>query len=137
MSIEKFEKVYSQPIPVNGNILVEVVDRDPTRKTKAGIIVNEESTGISSPYFVVVAKDPNITWGDPKGVTIEVGDIVSFSQMKLTMFYGEDMKKLVLMPISSVTAVFKKDPAKKVPIEKDEPTSKIISPKGGKIIIDD
>lgn len=130
MNIESFEKVYSDPVPVNGHILVEVVDKDTTRKTRGGIILNEETvTGSTSPYFVVQDMG-ELT----NKLNLQIGDIVTFTERNIIFFYGRDMKKLALIHIDKIAAIHRKAEGKKVPYQKDESKSKLIVP-DSKIIL--
>lgn len=115
MTVEDFEKVYDDPAPVNGHVLIEVVDKDPARKSKGGIIVSEEQMGSSAPYFVVV------DWDKAKENSLKLaeGDVVTFTERNIIFFYGREMKKLALISMDKVAAVFHKDPKKKVPIVKE------------------
>lgn len=133
ITLDDFEKVYADPVPVNGHLLVEVVDKDPTRKTKGGILIQEEQIGNASPYFVVVKVAGEGKVGEE---TVEVGDIVLFTERNIFFFYGKDMQKLAVLPLDKVVALYKKDPKKKVPYKKEEKKSKIIT-SSKDIIVDD
>lgn len=128
MSVDDFEKTYGDPLPVNGYVLVEVVDKDPTRISKGGIIVNEEQLGNTSPYFLVLAIS-----SDSKTENLEIGDIIQYTERNIVFFYGKNMKKLALLPSDKIAAIFKKGKNKKIPVKED---SKLILPQKS-IIVDD
>jgi hypothetical protein len=143
MNVEDFEKTYADPVPVNGAVLVEVVEKDPTRTTKSGIIVQEDamSTGIVvNPYLLVLALADDIDEA-VKG-KIEVGDIIQISTNRVNAFLGKDMVRLGLVASEDISAVHKHLVGTKIKITKKEakPKQAILGgegrtqPKGNKII---
>jgi co-chaperonin GroES (HSP10) len=106
MNVEDFERTYADPVPVNGAVLVEVVEKDPTRTTKGGIVVQEDamSTGIViNPYLVVLALADDIDEAI-KG-KVEVGDIIQISTNRVNAFLGKDMVRLGLVASEDISAV--------------------------------
>ena len=120
MSVDQFEKAYADPIPINGHILVEVVSKDPNRKLKSGILLQEESLGPTTPYFVVVAKCATLHEWD-----LEEGDIIQQKSRNVLFFHGKEMRKLAMVHKDDITAIFKLK-AKKATVTKEKPPSKII-----------
>jgi hypothetical protein len=114
ISVGDFEKVYADPVPINGYVLVEVVDKDPTRTTKGGIILNEDQIANPSPYFLVrdIAEDI-------ENPIMEKGDIVQFTERNIIFFYGRELRKLALMEYKKVAAVFKKNSKKEIPFKEE------------------
>jgi hypothetical protein len=106
MSIDEFEKNYGDPIPTNKNVLVEIVEKDQTRRLSSGILMTEESLGNNNPYLVVV--DVAVDIDLELGAMLAVGDIVQVANPNLMFFMGKDMRKLALINSLNIAAVFKK-----------------------------
>lgn len=134
INIEALERVYTDPIPINGQVLVEVVTRDDTRKTKGGLLISEEMAmgQRPTPLFVVRAIGKDI---DNK-YSIKVGDIVVPAERNITIMTGKDMTKLALIPYTSISAYQKKASGEEVPYMTEEAQTKIITPQS-RIIVDD
>jgi hypothetical protein len=132
LNVEDFEKAFDEPMPVNGNVLVEIIQKDSTRTTKGGIIVQEESMGVVNPYLLVKAIALDVELKD-----LVVDDIVQISTSRINHFIGKDMRAFGLIASKDISAVHKHIEGKKVKITKPEvkEESKIIGGKG-KIIID-
>jgi co-chaperonin GroES (HSP10) len=121
MNVEDFEKAYADPVPINGTVLVEVVEKDPTRTTKGGIIVQEDamSTGIVvNPYLVVLALANDVI--DTVKSDVEVGDIIQISTNRVNAFLGKDMVRLGLVASEDISAVHKHLVGTKIKITKKE-----------------
>lgn len=138
INVQDFEKVYTDPVPVNGNVLVEIVQRNTERTSAGGIIIQEENVNPStmvSPYLVVVDKAEDVK----KAFNLEPGDIIQQKSRNVNMFYGKEMKQYALIHQDDISAVHKnKDKNKKVPYEDSEPAkpkSKIIT-MDKKVIVD-
>ena len=121
MNVEDFEKTYADPVPVNGAVLVEVVEKDTTRTTKGGIIVQEDtmSTGIVvNPYLVVLALAEDID--EAVRGKVEVGDIIQISTNRVNAFLGKDMVRLGLVASEDISAIHKHLVGTKIKITKKE-----------------
>ena len=127
LNVQDFEKAFSDPVPVNGNVLVEIVQKDSTRTTKGGIIVNEENLGVVNPYLLVldIAKDVDIP-------SLAVSDIIQISSTRVNHFIGRDMRAFGLVSAKDISAIHKHIEGKKVKITKPEEKveSKIIGANG-------
>lgn len=123
MSIDDFEDAYEDAKPINGYVLVEIVEKDTTRKTKSGILVSEESIGNALPYLVVVdvSQDLSLSFGG----RVQAGDIIQVNSGQLSAFYGKDLKKYSLINFTSISAVYKKKEGVTIPV-KEVKDSKII-----------
>lgn len=94
--------------PVNKHILVKVVELDPYKKNKAGLIVpnagitdtNGASMGVAQKTILTVEKIAS-------DVTLDVkkGDELETWNTRLLYFFGEDGEKLALIKEESVAAV--------------------------------
>ena len=118
---EDFEKTYADPVPVNGAVLVEVVEKDTTRTTKGGIIVQEDtmSTGIVvNPYLVVLALAEDID--EAVRGKVEVGDIIQISTNRVNAFLGKNMVRLGLVASEDISAIHKHLVGTKIKITKKE-----------------
>ena len=121
MNVEDFEKTYADPVPVNGAVLVEVVEKDTTRTTKGGIIVQEDamSTGIVvNPYLVVLALAEDID--EAVRGKVEVGDIIQISTNRVNAFLGKNMVRLGLVASEDISAIHKHLVGTKIKITKKE-----------------
>ena len=133
INIEALERVYTDPIPINGQVLVEVVTRDDTRKTKGGLIVSDEVAmgQRPTPLFVVkaIGKDIDNKYG------IEIGDIIIPAERNITIISGKDMTKLALLQYTSISAYQKKTEGEGIPYMTEETQSTLITPQS-RIIVD-
>lgn len=127
LNVQDFEKAFSDPVPVNGNVLVEIVQKDSTRTTKGGIIVNEENLGVVNPYLLVLSISEDVDMPD-----LAIEDIIQISSTRVNHFIGKDMRAFGLVSAKDISAIHKHIVGKKVKITKPEEKveSKILGANG-------
>lgn len=88
--------------PVNGYVLVEVVERDAYIQRKSGLMVPSAMTeSQNGPALVVadIAEDANLTFD------LKIGDRVYITDGRLLFFMGEDDKKYALLKQDHIAGV--------------------------------
>ena len=104
MTAEEFDS-YEDIIPVANNVLVEIVDKAPTRILDSGLHVQEAAVTNAKPYFVVTKVSEVVKRTD---LDIDVGDIVETGGGHVNFFYGKEAKRYALLNVGTISGVYKK-----------------------------
>ena len=119
MNVQDFEEAFADAVPLNGNVLVEVIDKDPNRTMKSGIVVPESAmnSSVVNPYLMVVAIAPDVVDAVKE---LKAGDIIQVSSGRVNMFNGKDMKRFALVSSKDISAVHKHIAKKRVNVTRPD-----------------
>lgn len=104
MSADDFKK-YEEVVPVANNILVEVLDKEQSRKLDSGLYIEEQVVTNSKPYLVVRKVSANL---QSMGLNIEPDDLVEIGNGHVSFFYGHNLERYALLNSSQIAGVYKK-----------------------------